>query len=103
MDKMKSKITNPVLKENFSLQGFANYVASTMSGNQIINNLDVKENTNTKNLRVINRIEAKNINSREINIDDSIKLRSEEIIVSPNTLLKMKDSQLVLFSLIKDF
>lgn len=101
IQKMKSKVTNPFLKDNLNLENISNLIANFMSGNQFVNNLEVKgvaelTNANLKENLNSKSISTKKLRTDEINMKDII-LSNEEISLSPETILKLKDSKMVIF------
>ncbi len=99
LDKIKSKVTNPFLKDNFTLEHIANFFANFVSGNQFVNNLEVKdladinkleikESLNVKNEAKIENLTFNKLKSRAMTIDDN------EIVFDPEALLKLKSSKI---------
>ena len=99
LDKLKSKVTNPFLKDNFSIDHLANFFANYVLGNQFVNNLEVKELASLNNvdvkeeLKVRGRTEVeslsfKRLKTKPLTIDDS------EINFDPEAILKLKNSKI---------
>jgi hypothetical protein len=99
LEKIKSKVTNPFLKDNFTLEHIANFFANFVSGNQFINNLEVKDLADLNKLEVKESLKVKNeaevenlsfnkLKSHALSIDDN------EIVFDPEALLKLKSSKI---------
>ena len=99
LDKIKSKVTNPFLKNNFTIDNIANFFANFIAGNEFINNLEVKELADINKLEVKESLKVKNeaivenlsfnkLKSRAMTIDDN------EIIFDPEAVLKLKTSKI---------
>jgi hypothetical protein len=99
LDKIKSKITNPYLKDNFSLENIANFFANYVSGNNFVNNLEVKELAELNKVEIKDVLKVKNeadidtlsfnkLKSRALTIDDN------EITFDPEAVLKLKRSNI---------
>ena len=93
-------MSNPYLKANFTLPNIANFFANFISGNEYLNNLQVKDNSQFKKVEVseslnvkknskINNLEFTNLRSKVVNITQN------EIVFDPDTVLKMKNSKIV--------
>jgi hypothetical protein len=100
IEKIKDKVSNPYLKSNFTLPNIANFFANFISGNEYLNNLQVKENSQFKKAEVaetltvkklakVKTLEFTNLQSKVMNITNN------EIIFDPDTLLRMKNSKIV--------
>jgi hypothetical protein len=99
LDKIKSKVTNPFLKDNFTLDNIANFFANFVAGNEFVNNLEVKETAELNKLEVKESLKVKNeaqveslsfnkLKSRALTIDDN------EITFDPEAVLKLKHSKI---------
>ena len=97
IDKIKSKVTNPYLKNNFTLDSIANFFANLISGNEFVNNLEVKdlaefnklevkENMKVKNEAFIDNLTVNKFNHKAFSIVDN------EIIFDPEASLKLKNT-----------
>ena len=93
-------MSNPYLKANFTLPNIANFFANFISGNEYLNNLQVKEDSRFKKVEVtdslsvkkkakINDLEFNNLRSNVMNITEN------EIVFDPDTKLRMKNSKIV--------
>ena len=99
LDKIKSKVTNPRLKANFTLTNIANFFASFISGNEFLNNLEVLGSTklnrtiiselNIQHAANIEDVIANNFHSQSVNITKN------EISFNPYSQVKLKNSNIV--------
>ncbi len=98
LDKIKAKVTNPFLKDNFTLDNIANFFANFVAGNNFVNNLEVKDLAELNKveikdiLKVKNEAHIENLNfnklkSRAMSIDDN------EITFDPDAVLRLKSSK----------
>jgi len=100
LDKIKSKVTNPRLKGNFTLTNIANFFASFISGNEFLNNLEVLgsiklnrtiiDELNVHNVANIEELITNNFNSQSLNISKN------EISFNPYAQVKLKNSNIVI-------
>lgn len=99
IEKLKSKVTNPYLKDNFTVESIANFFANFISGNNFMSNLEVKEMTElnkaeindslkVKNEAKIENLSFSNMNNKVLSINDN------EITFDPDAILKMKNSHI---------
>jgi hypothetical protein len=99
IDKIKSKVTNPYLKENFTLENLSNFFANFIAGNEFVNNLEVKELADFNKLDVresfkskgeahMENLEVNKLSTRALTISDN------ELVFDPEASLKMKDSNI---------
>lgn len=99
IEKLKSKVTNPYLKDNFTVESIANFFANFISGNNFMNNLEVKEismmnkaeirdSLKVKNEAKIENLNVSNLNNKVLSISDN------EITFDPEAILKMKGSRI---------
>ena len=99
LEKIKSKVTNPYLKDNLTIENIANFFANFISGNSFVNNLEVKD------IADFNKVEVKD----EINIKGEAKIEKlsfnklkspaltitdNEIIFDPEATLRLKNNKL---------
>ena len=93
-------MSNPYLKANFTLPNIANFFANFISGNEYLNNLQVKEDSRFKKVEVTDSLSVKkkakiidlefnNLRSNVMNITEN------EIVFDPDTKLRMKNSKIV--------
>lgn len=99
VDKLKSKVTNPYLKDNFNLENIANFFANFVSGNSFMNNLQVKELTELNNVEINENLkvkkEAKLENLNVNNLKSKVMtIKDNEIILDPEGVLKLKGSNI---------
>jgi len=98
IDKIKNKVSNPTLKDNFTIENIANFFANFISGNQYMNNLEVKELTvmhkaevkdllKVKGEAQIENLTVNKLNTRVLSID------GDEISFNPEAVMKMKNSK----------
>ena len=64
---MKSKVTNPLLQNNFNIDAIANYLASFISGDEFINNLDVKKSTKLNKVEISDTLKIQGLIDCKIN------------------------------------
>jgi hypothetical protein len=99
IDKIKSKVTNPYLKNNFTIDSIANFFANLISGNEFVNNLEVKdmaefnkvevkENLSVKNEAKVENLSFKKLNSKVLSIADN------DIVIEPETNIKLKNTNM---------
>lgn len=99
LDKIKSKVTNPFLKDNLTLENIANFFANFVAGNNFVNNMEVKELAELNKVEVKDSLKVKNeaqvenlsfnsLKSRALSIDDN------EITFDPEAILKLKNSKI---------
>jgi hypothetical protein len=99
LDKIKTKVSNPRLKANFTLTNIANFFASFISGNEFLNNLEVLGSTKL-NRTIINELNVQNAASIEdllINNFHSkaLNITKTEISFDPYAQVKLKNSNIV--------
>lgn len=98
IDKIKNKVSNPTLKDNFTIENIANFFANFISGNQYMNNLEVKELTVMHKVEVkdllkvkgeaqIENLTVNKLNTRVLSVD------GDEISFNPEAVMKMKNSK----------
>lgn len=99
LDKIKSKVSNPFLKDNFTLENIANFFANFVAGNEFVNNLEVKDMAEMNKLEIKEMLKVKNeaqvenlsfnkLKSRAMSIDDN------EITFDPEAVLKLRNSKI---------
>jgi hypothetical protein len=99
LDKIKSKVSNPFLKDNFTLENIANFFANFVAGNEFVNNLEVKDLAEMNKLEIKEMLKVKNeaqveslsfnkLKSRAMSIDDN------EITFDPEAVLKLRNSKI---------
>ena len=92
LDKLKKEIKTPYLKDNLTPESIANYFATTLSGNQVINNLEVYDQTHLNNVEV-----KENLTVHGDSFFDSIttnKFISNPIIIDENDIIINKDTSI---------
>jgi hypothetical protein len=99
IDKLKSKVTNPYLKDNFTIENISNFFANFIAGNQFINNLEVKELAEFNKLEVKDSFKSKgeahfeNLNVNKL-ASKALTINDNEIIFDPEAALKMRDTNI---------
>jgi hypothetical protein len=99
IDKLKSKVSNPVLKDNFTIENISNFLANTLAGNEFVNNLEVKELADFNKLDVRENFKSKgeaHMESLNVNrfTNRALTISDNEITFDPEASLKMKDSNI---------
>ena len=99
LDKIKSKVTNPRLKSNFTITNIANFFASFISGNEFLNNLEVLGSTKL-NRTIISELNVQNAANIEDVISNnfhtkSLNITKHEITFNPYSQIKLKNSNIV--------
>lgn len=92
LDKLKKEIKTPYLKDNLTPESIANYFATTLSGNQVINNLEVYDQTHLNNAEV-----KENLTVHGDSFFDSIttnKFITNPIIIDENDIIINKDTSI---------
>jgi hypothetical protein len=98
IDKIKGKVTNPILKDNFTIDNIANFFANFISGNQFMNNLEVKEmaeihKVDVKDiLKVKGEAQIENLTVNKLNTH-VLSIDGDEILFNPEAIMKMKNSK----------
>lgn len=96
IEKLKEEIKTPFLKDNITAENIAKYISTLLSGNQFLNNLEVKdiaelnkvevrENIKVNGKAAINSLIANKVDLPSIHIDDN------EVKFDSGTKLKLKD------------
>ena len=94
LSKLKNEIKTPLLKDNLTPEGIAKFISNTLSGNQFINNLQVKDNAELHHVEVLDSLKVNGkatFDSLQANkiITPSITLDDTEAVIDSNTLLKL--------------
>ena len=100
LEQLKSKVSNPYLKANFTLPNIANFFANFISGNEHLSNIQVKDIARLRKVDIsgslivnkkatIKNLEFNNLQSNVLNITQN------EITFDPETKLRMKNSIIV--------
>lgn len=102
LSKLKNEIKTPLLKDNLTPEGIAKFISSTLSGNQFINNLQVKGNAELHHVEVLDSIKVNGkatFDSLKANkiITSSITLDDAEAVIDSNTILKLDGKEDVSF------
>lgn len=98
IDKIKNKVTNPILKDNFTIDNIANFFANFISGNQFMNNLEVKEMAQMHKvdvkemLKVKGEAQVENLNVNKLNTH-VLSIDGDEISFNPDAIMKLKNSK----------
>lgn len=99
LDKIKSKVTNPYLKDNLTVENIANFFANFISGNSFVNNLEVKDIAEFNKVEVKDEIKVKGEASFEKISFNKIKNRAltitdNEIIFDPEATIKLRNNKI---------
>jgi hypothetical protein len=99
IEKLKSKVTNPYLKNNLSIENIANFFANFISGNSFINNLEVKEITELNKVNIKESLKVKEtakIENLSFHTMENkvLTIKDNEIIFDPEAVIRMKSSKL---------
>lgn len=98
IDKIKGKVTNPILKDNFTIENIANFFANFISGNQFMNNLEVKELAEMHKVEVKDLLKVKgeaqieNLTVNKLNTN-VLSIDGDEIVFNPEAAMKLKNSK----------
>jgi hypothetical protein len=98
IDKIKGKVTNPILKDNFTIENISNFFANFISGNQFMNNLEVKELAEMHKVEVKDLLKVKgdaqieNLSVNKLNTH-VLSIDGDEIMFNPDAIMKMKNSK----------
>ena len=105
IESIKSKISNSELKSGFNIEKLGEFFSNFMSGNEFLDNLDVKHHSeinrlqsnilNVKNNALIKNLITNSIKSKVINITN------HEISFNKNSLFKLGDTNMVILLIIK--
>ena len=105
IESIKSKISNSELKSGFNIEKLGEFFSNFMSGNEFLDNLDVKHHSeinrlqsnilNVKNNALIKNLITNSIKSKVINISNN------EISFNKNSLFKLGDTNMVILLIIK--
>lgn len=94
---MKSKVSNPVLKQNFTIDKIAAFFEHFLSGNEYVNNLQVKEFSTTNNMNVRETLRVKNESIIEdLNVNSNFQstimniTETNEIIFDPDAIMRLR-------------
>jgi hypothetical protein len=98
IEKIKNKVSNPILKDNFTIDNIANFFANFISGNQFMNNLEVKEMAQMHKIDVKELLKVKgdaqieNLTVNKLNTH-VLSIDGDEISFDPEAVMKMKNSK----------
>ena len=98
---MKDKVTNPVLKGNLNIESISNYFANILSGNEVINNIEVKKLAHLNKLEVGEKLkvegesELSNVKVKENFYSKVFNITDDRITFNPEATIKMSNSKLV--------
>lgn len=101
IEKMKDKVENPSLKNNLTVEAISNFFANMLSGNEIMNNLEVKKLAHVNKLEVGEKIKAEGESEfNSIEVKESFKskvfnITDDRITFNPEATLKMTNSRLI--------
>ena len=65
IEKLKEEIKTPFLKDNITAENIAKYIATLLSGNQFLNNLEVKDITELSKVEVRENIKVNGVFERK--------------------------------------
>lgn len=99
MDKIKTKVTNPYLKDNLTVENIANFFANFISGNSFVNNLEVKDIAEFNKVEVKENIKVKGDASFEKITFNKLKnkamtITDNEIIFDPDASIKLRNNKI---------
>ena len=105
LDLLKNKISNSELKSNFNLEKLGDFFSNFMSGNEFLDNLDVKQKSDI-NILKSNSIDVKNSATIKKLITNSMKskavtISNNEITFNKNSIFKLGNTKMVRTSIIK--
>ncbi len=100
LENLKSRVTNPFLKTNFTLPNIANFFASFVSGNEHLNQIQVNNLAQLKNVdisEILNVNQKANINNLELTnlVSPVLNITENGIEIDPESIIKMKDTKIV--------
>jgi DNA polymerase III alpha subunit (gram-positive type) len=99
IDKIKSKVTNPYLRDNLTLDNISNFFANFIAGNEFLNNLEVKELADFNKVEVRENFKSKgeahmeSLNTNKLTTK-AMMITDNEIIFDPEASLKMRESNI---------
>ncbi len=99
LDKIKSKVTNPYLKDNLTVENIANFFANFISGNSFVNNLEVKDIAEFNKVEVKDDLKVKGEASFEKITFNKIKnkaltISDNEIVFDPEATIKLRNNKI---------
>jgi len=99
LDKIKSKITNPYLKDNLTVENISNFFANFISGNSFVNNLEVKDIALFNKAEVKDSLKVKGEASFEKISFNKIKNQAitiidNEIIFDPEATIRLRNNKM---------
>ena len=99
MDKIKTKVTNPYLKDNLTVENIANFFANFISGNSFVNNLEVKDIAEFNKVEIKENIKVKGDSSFEKITFNKLKnkamtITDNEIIFDPDASIKLRNNKI---------
>ncbi len=105
LDKIKTKVSNPRLKKNFTLPNIANFFASFISGNEFLNNLEVLGSTKLNrtiisDLNIQNSANVEELLSNNF-LTQALNITKNEITFNPYSQVKLKNTNIVSHKFIK--
>lgn len=98
---MKEKVENPALKENLSLESISNFFANILSGNEVMNNLEVKKLGHLNKLEVGEKLKAEgdsefeNLAVKDKFVSRVFNITDDKITFNPEAKIKMSNSKLI--------
>lgn len=99
LEKIKSKVTNPYLKDNLTVENIANFFANFISGNSFVNNLEVKDIAEFNKVEIKDDLKVKGESSFEKITFNKIKnkaltISDNEIIFDPEATIKLRNNKI---------
>ncbi len=99
LEKIKSKVTNPYLKDNLTIENIANFFANFISGNSFVNNLEVKDIAEFNKAEIKDDLKVKGEASFEKITFNKIKnkamtISDNEIIFDPEATIKLRNNKI---------
>jgi len=99
LEKIKSKVTNPYLKDNLTVENIANFFANFISGNSFVNNLEVKDIAEFNKVEVKDDLKVKGVASFEKISFNKIKsqalsISDNEILFDPEATIRLKNNKI---------
>lgn len=98
---MKEKVENPALKENLSLESISNFFANILSGNEVMNNLEVKKLGHLNKLEIGEKLKAEgdsefeNLAVKDKFVSRVFNITDDKITFNPEAKIKMSNSKLI--------
>lgn len=98
---MKDKVENPALKNNLNLESISNFFANVLSGNEILNNLEVKKLSHVNKIEIGEKLKSEgeaefnSLKVKENFVSKVFNITDDRITFNPEASIKMSNSKLL--------